>query len=98
MRVTIHFDFKPSVTITGCEVTLVAFKEGYILIKTTEESEWDMLLDGVSLGIEEDAKKMITRLYNDGTCSMQETDSCMPGCFKVAGMSAFEASDKEFND
>lgn len=92
MRVTIHFDFKPEVTITGCDVTLVTFKKEYIIIKVDEEySTWDMLID-VPLGMD---KKTILALYNDGTCSIKETQ---PGYYKITGMSAIEMSEKEFND
>lgn len=35
MRVTIHFDFKPEVTIIGCEVTLVTFKKELSLSRLT---------------------------------------------------------------
>jgi len=92
MRITIHFDFKPSVTIIGCEVTLVTFKKEYVLIKVDEEySNWDLLID-VPLGMD---KETILALYNDGTCSISETQ---PGYYKVTGMSAIEISEKEFND
>lgn len=87
MRVTIHFDFKPSVTIIGCEVTLVTFKNEYVLIKVDEEySNWDLF------GMD---KNTILALYNDGTCSITETQS---GYYKITGMSAIEISEKEFND
>ena len=92
MRITVHFDFKPSVTITGCEVTLVTFKKEYIIIKVDEEySSWDMLMD-VPLGMD---KKTILALYNDGTCSIEERPD---GYYKITGMSAIEMSEKEFND
>jgi len=92
MRVTLHFPLKPEVTITGCEVTLVTFKKEYVLIKVDEEySSWDMLID-VPLGMD---KKTILALYNDGTCSIKETQ---PGYYKITGMSAIEVSEKEFND
>lgn len=92
MRVTIRFDFKPSVTIIGCEVTLVTFKKEYVLIKVDEEySNWDMLTDA-PLGID---KNTILALYNDGTCSIEEKPD---GYYKVTGMSAIEVSEKEFND
>lgn len=92
MRITIHFDFKPSVTIIGCEVTLVTFKKEYVLIKVDEEySNWDMLMD-VPLGID---KKTILALYNDGTCSIEEKPD---GYYKITGMSAIEVAEKEFND
>lgn len=92
MRVTIRFDFKPSVTIIGCEVTLVTFKKEYVLIKVDEEySNWDLLMD-VPLGID---KNTILALYNDGTCSIEERPD---GYYKIAGMSAIEVSEKEFND
>lgn len=92
MRVTIHFPFKPSVTIIGCEVTLVTFKKEYIIIKVDEEySAWDMLID-VPLGMD---KEIILALYNDGTCSIEEKPD---GYYKITGMSAIEISEKEFND
>lgn len=92
MRITIRFDFKPSVTIIGCEVTLVTFKKEYILIKVDEEySNWDLLID-VPLGMD---KKTILALYNDGTCSIEERPD---GYYKITGMSAIEVSEKEFND
>lgn len=92
MRVTLHFPFKPSVTITGCEVTLVTFKKEYVLIKVDEEySSWDMLID-VPLGMD---KKTILALYNDGTCSISEAQM---GYYKVTGMSAIEVSEKEFEE
>lgn len=92
MRVTIHFDFKPSVTIIGCEVTLVTFKKEYVLIKVDEEySNWDLLMD-VPLGMD---KESILTLYNDGTCSIEEKPD---GYYKITGMSAIEISEKEFND
>jgi hypothetical protein len=40
-------------------------------------------------------KKTILALYNDGTCSIKETQ---PGYYKITGMSAIEVSEKEFND
>jgi len=92
MRITVHFDFKPSVTIIGCEVTLVTFKKEYILIKVDEEySNWDLLMDA-PLGMD---KKTILALYNDGTCSIEEKPD---GYYKITGMSAIEVSEKEFND
>lgn len=92
MRITIHFDFKPSVTITGCEVTLVTFKKEYVLIKVDEEySNWDLLMD-VPLGMN---KETILALYNDGTCCISQAQM---GYYKVTGMSAIEVSEKEFND
>ena len=92
MRATIHFPFKPSVTIIGCEVTLVTFKREYVLIKVDEEySAWDMLMD-VPLGMD---KRTILALYNDGTCSIEEKPD---GYYKITGMSAIEVSEKEFND
>jgi len=92
MRITIHFDFKPSVTIIGCEVTLVTFKKEYVLIKVDEEySNWDLLMD-VPLGIDKEA---ILALYNDGTCCISEAQM---GYYKITGMSAIEVSEKEFND
>lgn len=92
MRITIHFDFKPSVTIIGCEVTLVTFKKEYVLIKVDEEySNWDLLIDA-PLGMD---KKTIFALYNDGTCSIEEKPD---GYYKITGMSAIEVSEKEFND
>ena len=92
MRITIHFPHKPEVTITGCEVTLVTFKKEYVLIKVDEEySNWDLLMD-VPLGMD---KETILALYNDGTCSIKETQ---PGYYKITGMSAIEISEKEFND
>lgn len=92
MRVTLHFPFKPSVTITGCEVTLVTFKKEYVLIKVDEEySNWDLLMDA-PLGIDKDT---ILALYNDGTCSIEEKPD---GYYKITGMSAIEVAEKEFND
>ena len=92
MRITIHFPHKPEVTIIGCEVTLVTFKNDYVLIKVDEEySAWDMLID-VPLGMD---KETILALYNDGTCSIKETQ---PGYYKITGMSAIEVTEKEFND
>lgn len=92
MRITLHFPFKPEVTITGCEVTLVTFKKEYIIIKVDEEhSSWDMLID-VPLGMD---KNTILALYNDGTCSIEERPD---GYYKITGMSAIEISEKEFND
>jgi hypothetical protein len=92
MRITIHFDFKPSVTIIGCEVTLVTFKKEYVLIKVDEEySNWDLLMDA-PLGMD---KKTILALYNDGTCSIEEKPD---GYYKITGMSAIEVAEKEFND
>lgn len=92
MRITVHFPFKPSVTIIGCEVTLTAFKNEYVLIKVDEEySNWDLLMD-VPLGID---KNTILALYNDGTCSITETQS---GYYKITGMSAIEISEKEFEE
>ena len=92
MRSTIHFPFKPSVTIIGCEVTLTSFKKEYVLIKVDEEySNWDLLMD-VPLGMD---KETILALYNDGTWSISEAQM---GYYKVTGMSAIEVSEKEFND
>lgn len=92
MRITVHFPFKPNVTIIGCEVTLVTFKKGYVLIKVDEEySAWDLLMD-VPLGMD---KNTILALYNDGTCSIEEKPD---GYYKITGMSAIEVSEKEFND
>lgn len=92
MRITIHFDFKPSVTIIGCEVTLVTFKKEYVIIKVDEEySNWDLLMDA-PLGMD---KRTILALYNDSTCSIEEKPD---GYYKITGMSAIEVSEKEFND
>lgn len=92
MRITLHFPHKPEVTIIGCEVTLVTFKNDYVLIKVDEEySAWDMLID-VPLGMDKDT---ILALYNDGTCSIEEKHD---GYYKIIGMSAIEVSEKEFND
>ena len=92
MRITVRFDFKPSVTIIGCEVTLVTFKKEYVLIKVDEEySNWDLLMDA-PLGMD---KRTILALYNDGTCSIEEKPD---GYYKITGMSAIEVSEKEFND
>lgn len=45
MRITLHFPHKPEVTIIGCEVTLVTFKNDYVLIKVDEEySNSDLLM------------------------------------------------------
>jgi hypothetical protein len=94
MRITIHFDFKPSVTITKCEVTLVTLKNGYLLIKPSEDSEWDMLFDGDVIPTD-NTNMMILRLYNDGTCCISQAQM---GYYKITGMSAIEVSEKEFND
>lgn len=92
MRITLHFPHKPSVTIIGCEVTLVTFKKEYVLIKVDEEySNWGLLMD-VPLGMD---KNTILALYNDGTCSIEERPD---GYYKITGMSAIEVSEKEFND
>lgn len=98
MRVTIHFDFKPSVTITRCKNTVASFNNDYLLVRTTEESVWDLLIspfERVFMSTDESIKDMILTLYNDGTCSIEEGQR---GAIKVTGMSAIEVSEKEFND
>jgi len=99
MRITIHFPFKPSITITKCDGITGAYKNGYnkdsILIKATKESEWDLLLGEQPFDLKDDAKNTILRLYNDNACSIIETED---GYYTVRGMASFEVSEKEYDD
>jgi hypothetical protein len=104
MRITIHFPHKPDVTITKCNYgrmvdnSELGRPKEYLLIETSDDSVWDMLLDAferVFISGEESIKDEILVLYNDSTCSIKETEEKY---YKVTGMSAIEVSEKEFND